>query len=157
MHHYVPAYPFTLSPLSRQFPPKEKKVNSLLPHYLLSPISTELLVSKMTFSTTPPNDVGVLDKFHTHDDPRHARLTPSKATTAAHATPPSPPHNPLDIIDIRRDALGLELDLGRDIMAQLAPKRGPKKMPTLLLYDEKGLQTFEEVGFSAPCQPRTIW
>ena len=69
---------------------------------------------------------------------------------ASHATPPSSPGHRLDIIDIRRSAGELELDLGRDIMAQLAPERGPKKMPTLLLYDTKGLQTFEEVGFPAP-------
>ncbi|ELR09298.1 hypothetical protein GMDG_03866 [Pseudogymnoascus destructans 20631-21] len=104
----------------------------------------------MTNSTTPPPDVVDLDKFHTHDDPRHTRLTtPSKATLPP-ATPPSPAQSTLDfidIIDIRRDALGSSLDLGRDIMAQLAPARGPKKMPTLLLYDEKGLQTFEEITY----------
>lgn len=53
----------------------------------------------------------------------------------------------IDIIDIRRDAMGVELDLGREIMEQLAPERGMKRLPTLLLYDEKGLQTFEEVGY----------
>lgn len=114
----------------------------------------------MTISTTPPPDVDAFDKYYTHDGPRHARLTaPRKATITTHATPPSPPHNHLDfidIIDIRRDALGLELDLGRDIMAQLAPERGMKKMPTLLLYDEKGLQTFEEVGWSPVDIPRII-
>ncbi|OBT47156.1 hypothetical protein VE00_03082 [Pseudogymnoascus sp. WSF 3629] len=104
----------------------------------------------MTIPTTPPPEVVDFDKFHTHDDPRHARLTTPSKATGAHATPPSPAHSTLefiDIIDIRRDALGSSLDLGRDIMAQLAPARGPKKMPTLLLYDEKGLQTFEEITY----------
>ncbi|KFY00105.1 hypothetical protein V490_01483 [Pseudogymnoascus sp. VKM F-3557] len=100
----------------------------------------------MTISTTPPPDVDAPAFFSTYDDPRDARLT-SKATMAAHATPPSSPGHRLDIIDIRRSAGELELDLGRDIMAQLAPERGPKKMPTLLLYDTKGLQTFEEITY----------
>lgn len=120
----------------------------------------------MTIPTTPPPEVHDFDKFHTHDDPRHARLTTPSEATGAHATPPSPAHSTLDfidIIDIRRDALGSSLDLGRDIMAQLAPARGPKKMPTLLLYDEKGLQTFEEVrcvvlGWSlVPCPCCRPW
>jgi hypothetical protein len=53
----------------------------------------------------------------------------------------------LDIIDIRQHAI--ELDLGADIMLLLNPDKGPKTLPTLLLYDEKGLQIFEEVWH--PC------
>ncbi len=47
------------------------------------------------------------------------------------------------IIDIRRDAI--EIDLKKEILSSLKPAKGPKTMPTLLLYDEKGLQLFEEV------------
>jgi hypothetical protein len=52
-----------------------------------------------------------------------------------------PPH--IDIIDIRHDAV--EVNLKEEIMASLRPQNGPKTMPTLLLYDERGLQLFEEV------------
>ena len=90
------------------------------------------------------------------DDQRHARLTGKATTTTNTASTTTPPPTPptkhlqpqhtdnLDILDIRQNAL--ELDLGRDIMSLLRPARGPKQLPTLLLYDEKGLQTFEEVG-----------
>ena len=50
----------------------------------------------------------------------------------------------IDIIDIRHDAV--ELNLKDEIMSSLRPQSGPKKMPTLLLYDERGLQLFEEVS-----------
>ena len=62
---------------------------------------------------------------------------------------------PIDIIDIRHDAVGFELK--DDILRYLEPESGPKKLPTLLLYDEKGLQLFEEVSSSLwkPQMPRT--
>ncbi len=50
----------------------------------------------------------------------------------------------IDIIDIRTDAI--EMDLKVEILSMLRPAKGPKKMPTLLLYDERGLQIFEKVG-----------
>lgn len=50
----------------------------------------------------------------------------------------------IDIIDIRSDAI--EMDLKVEILSMLKPAKGPKKMPTLLLYDERGLQIFEKVG-----------
>jgi hypothetical protein len=50
----------------------------------------------------------------------------------------------IDIIDIRSDAI--EMDLKVEILSMLKPAKGPKKMPTLLLYDETGLQMFEKVG-----------
>lgn len=53
-----------------------------------------------------------------------------------------PPSN-IDIIDIRHDAV--EVNLKDEIMRSLRPQSGPKTMPTLLLYDERGLQIFEEV------------
>jgi len=51
--------------------------------------------------------------------------------------------NMIDIIDIRRTRI--QMSLKNDILSMLKPERGPKAMPTLLLYDEKGLQLFEEV------------
>jgi L-histidine Nalpha-methyltransferase / hercynylcysteine S-oxide synthase len=50
----------------------------------------------------------------------------------------------IDIIDIRHDMV--EFNLKADILKSLKPEVGPKKLPTLLLYDERGLQLFEEVG-----------
>jgi len=49
----------------------------------------------------------------------------------------------IDIIDIRRDAV--QVNLKEEIMSSLRPQTGPKTLPTLLLYDERGLQLFEEV------------
>lgn len=50
----------------------------------------------------------------------------------------------IDIIDIRRDTV--EFNLKADILTSLKPEIGPKTLPTLLLYDERGLQLFEEVS-----------
>jgi hypothetical protein len=67
-------------------------------------------------------------------------------------TPQTTQHAPTtDIIDIRHEAVQINLKDG--IMSSLRPRSGPKTMPTLLLYDERGLQLFEEVG-SANHKPR---
>ena len=50
----------------------------------------------------------------------------------------------IDIIDIRHHAV--EINLKDEIMSSLRAQSGPKSMPTLLLYDERGLQLFEEVS-----------
>jgi len=57
----------------------------------------------------------------------------------------------IDIIDIRCNAT--EMDLKLEIMSMLKPAKGPKQMPTLLLYDERGLQIFEKVWMfrTIPC------
>lgn len=55
----------------------------------------------------------------------------------------------IDIIDIRCDAI--EMDLKAEIMSMLKPAKGPRKIPTLLLYDQKGLQIFEKVGICYIC------
>lgn len=54
------------------------------------------------------------------------------------------------IIDIRGDPV--ELDLKNEVVTQLNPPTGPRKLPTLLLYDMKGLQLFEDVGRPASKQ-----
>lgn len=51
----------------------------------------------------------------------------------------------IDIIDIRHDAI--EVNLKDEILKSLRPESGIKTLPTLLLYNERGLQLFEEVGF----------
>ena len=53
----------------------------------------------------------------------------------------------LDIIDIRR--VEVETNIKADILSQFNPADGPRRLPTLLLYDERGLQLFEKVGCSA--------
>jgi len=50
----------------------------------------------------------------------------------------------VDIIDIRHDAV--EINLKEEILGSLKSQNGPKTLPTLLLYDERGLQLFEEVS-----------
>jgi hypothetical protein len=50
----------------------------------------------------------------------------------------------IDIIDIRHDAV--EMNLKEEILTSLKPETGAKTLPTLLLYDERGLQLFEEVS-----------
>lgn len=53
----------------------------------------------------------------------------------------------IDIIDIRHDAV--EVNLKDEILKSLRNESGIKTLPTLLLYDERGLQLFEEVGIDA--------
>jgi L-histidine Nalpha-methyltransferase / hercynylcysteine S-oxide synthase len=50
----------------------------------------------------------------------------------------------VDIIDIRRGTV--EASLKEEIHSLFYPHTGPRKLPTLLLYDERGLQLFEKVG-----------
>ena len=51
-----------------------------------------------------------------------------------------------NIIDIRSDAAGIELK--QAILRGLNPSNGEKKsLPTLLLYDERGLRLFEEITY----------
>lgn len=59
--------------------------------------------------------------------------------------PPTPESmSDVHIVDIRRDKT--QLDLKEEIFKFLNPQQGSKKLPTLLLYDEKGLQIFEKVN-----------
>lgn len=59
------------------------------------------------------------------------------------------PVSSLDIIDIRTAAV--EINLKDEIRALISPEKGPRKLPTLLLYNERGLQLFEEVNLFARC------
>lgn len=49
----------------------------------------------------------------------------------------------LDIIDIRRAAV--EINLKAEVQSSFHTGDGPRTLPTLLLYDERGLQLFEKV------------
>ncbi|SPO05828.1 related to TAD2 - tRNA-specific adenosine deaminase 2 [Cephalotrichum gorgonifer] len=51
----------------------------------------------------------------------------------------------LDIIDIRRSVV--EMDLKEDVLSMFNPTNGPRQLPTLLLYNEKGLQLFEDITY----------
>lgn len=48
------------------------------------------------------------------------------------------------ILDIRRAAV--EINIKENILTQFHTETGPRALPTLLLYDEKGLQLFERVN-----------
>lgn len=68
-----------------------------------------------------------------------------------------PPSAAAEIIDIRGVDGTSDFNLKDDVAAMLDPPGGgPRKLPTLLLYDESGLQLFEDVcvnhpsGFSSP-------
>ena len=50
------------------------------------------------------------------------------------------------VIDIRRDEI--EFSVHDSIRSQLRPANGAeKRLPTLLLYDERGLKLFEEITY----------
>ncbi|KAJ4380386.1 Ergothioneine biosynthesis protein 1 [Neurospora sp. IMI 360204] len=50
-----------------------------------------------------------------------------------------------DIIDIRRVAV--EINLKTEITSMFRPEDGPRQLPTLLLYNESGLQLFERITY----------
>ncbi|KAI2624386.1 C-type lectin protein [Hypoxylon sp. NC1633] len=70
-------------------------------------------------------------------------LPQSKVERRANNTAGRPPS--VDIIDIRQAAV--ELNLQEEIHKLLRPREGSRKLPTLLLYDEKGLQLFEKITY----------
>ncbi|KAL3427396.1 Ergothioneine biosynthesis protein 1-like protein 1 [Phlyctema vagabunda] len=74
------------------------------------------------------------------------QLTKAVSSQSVSRVPSSAnPDTTINIIDIRHGAV--EINLKDEIFQSLRPKSGPKKMPTLLLYDEKGLQLFEEITY----------
>ncbi|KAL7800240.1 C-type lectin protein [Trichoderma ceciliae] len=50
-----------------------------------------------------------------------------------------------DIIDIQNSRV--DFSLKDEILSQMNPDEGPRTLPTLLLYDEKGLQLFEGITY----------
>ncbi|KAI5926159.1 C-type lectin protein [Camillea tinctor] len=57
----------------------------------------------------------------------------------------APEPSAADIIDIRQATVASNLK--EDIHNLFRPQEGPRRLPTLLLYDEKGLQLFEEITY----------
>ncbi|GAW25536.1 putative DUF323 domain-containing protein [Rosellinia necatrix] len=52
---------------------------------------------------------------------------------------------PVDIIDIRRDMVGASLK--KEIYRLFHSHERPRELPTMLLYDEKGLRLFEKITY----------
>lgn len=69
---------------------------------------------------------------------------PGDLKGATNGVPPIPATAVPDIIDIRRSLV--ESDLKTDVLSMFNPSNGPRRLPTLLLYNERGLQLFEDVG-----------
>jgi len=78
----------------------------------------------------------------------HPKVGRGEASTAT-------PKPAVDIIDIRHAEA--EINLKHEILSMFRPEHGPRKLPTLLLYDERGLQLFEEVGLPTPSTPSTLY
>lgn len=80
------------------------------------------------------------------DSPAVARGGPHISCKAAKRLDlsPTPSRPAVDILDIRRATV--EVSLKEEILSMFNPKTGPRKLPTLLLYDDAGLQFFENVG-----------
>ncbi|GJC94227.1 DUF323 domain protein [Colletotrichum higginsianum] len=74
----------------------------------------------------------------------HAGLRAAKQRAAA-AAQPAAATGGLDIIDVRRVAV--ETNLKDDIISMWNPTNGPRRLPTLLLYNERGLQLFEDITY----------
>ena len=57
----------------------------------------------------------------------------------------------VDIVDVRinKQVHNGEIDLRQDIIDGLSRPTGEKELPTLLLYDERGLRLFEEITIRA--------
>lgn len=72
------------------------------------------------------------------------QFTPRPVSAAAWPSTKAKTRAASNIIDIRRASV--ELNLRDMIKEQFCPKSGPRTLPTLLLYDDKGLQLFEEVS-----------
>jgi len=66
--------------------------------------------------------------------------------TGEGGAPTVTPKRKLDIIDIRRT--DVEINLKEEILTSFKSTDGPRTLPTLLLYDERGLKLFEEVSNS---------
>ncbi|KAK4140359.1 C-type lectin protein [Dichotomopilus funicola] len=82
----------------------------------------------------------VIDNPHGGAMPRFGAIKEKKGVPDLRTTAPG-----LDIIDIRRVAV--EINLKTEVLSQFRARNGPRTLPTLLLYDEKGLQLFEKITY----------
>lgn len=73
-------------------------------------------------------------------------VVPVDKAGSAGTPPPSSPD--LNIIDIRCAAV--EINIKEEINSLFKAQDGPRRLPTLLLYDERGLQLFEAVRLIPP-------
>lgn len=73
-----------------------------------------------------------------------AKTVQNSKISALSPKPDSQDISNVDIIDIRHDAV--QINLKEEIMSSLKPQQGLKQLPTLLLYNEQGLQLFEQVS-----------
>ncbi|KAH8686986.1 C-type lectin protein [Ilyonectria robusta] len=64
----------------------------------------------------------------------------AKSLVISKPSPSSP-----EIIDIRGEHV--EFNLKEEVISSFNPDEGPRTLPTLLLYNEKGLQLFEEITY----------
>ncbi|KAM0562409.1 hypothetical protein ACHAPJ_002099 [Fusarium lateritium] len=73
-------------------------------------------------------------------------ITASSATSQMAKPTASKPSSALpSIIDIRGEHV--EINLKDQVASMFNPDDGPRKLPTLLLYNEKGLQLFEDITY----------
>lgn len=70
---------------------------------------------------------------------------PPESTAAMNGVEQATPPSSSRIIDIRSDAAGINLK--HEIKAGLHAQQGEKTLPTLLLYDNKGLKLFENITY----------
>lgn len=84
-----------------------------------------------------------LSKLHEYYHYQQQQQQQEEEEQQQHSAKPVSKH--LDIIDIRGEAV--EINLKDEIASSICPEDGPRMLPTLLLYDEKGLQLFEDVRF----------
>lgn len=61
------------------------------------------------------------------------------------------PRNPIDIVDVRRQvATNSASPLREGILEGLSMAPGEKSLPTMLLYDERGLRLYDAITTDAP-------
>lgn len=92
----------------------------------LVPIRSQAIISRLIIAIMP----AVKQSLHALADQPLVRKVVGKAKSS-------------DIIDIRGDKV--EINLKEEVNSLFNPTEGPRRLPTLLLYDEKGLQLFEDV------------
>ncbi|TFK24379.1 hypothetical protein FA15DRAFT_417191 [Coprinopsis marcescibilis] len=56
---------------------------------------------------------------------------------------------PVDIIDIHAGGIPISIDLSKQVIDGLSRPTGEKEIPTMLLYDEKGLRLYDDITTSA--------
>ena len=76
---------------------------------------------------------------------QHASTAPGPTSACELAAAAGAHQNAFDIVDFCQE--DLRIDFPADIRAGLDAPEGQKTLPTLLVYDEPGLQLFEDITF----------